>query len=465
MKSRSLPAVAAGASLLMLAACTSGTASTESSSPAPVASASSGEVAGTAHPKSKCRSRDDDTANVKIVNELAVVPVDGKFRAVNVDPTTTNVVWLQQTGDKFWNSDDREGQWECAPPPMAVSNLGTYYYYSGDVWADHPGWWGHQEDVDWSEDPSGYVWWRCTTVPNRPDGGVSPGNWTTDCGDAALKSAEIKAPWDTRGNKDNNVNTRPDCEVRKSRVVGCWTNSYHNSGYDDDYVFDTFAWTAPMRLDVSSSWRMPNEIKVYASKAAVTDDSKSFKSEKPHLAWRVDEALLTQGAAWARLATPVGQVVAPGVGNTLRIGAYALADNAKTGLELTLSPIYFSSAEGVPYSCVKGETATQNACWPDPSLAGATTMSPESRALLDKSVSLRIAASITLENVRRNAGPPSIKREVRNGVSVELNPISCSSTSTSLANANLQIDCAASGGSAGSAVAYGSSWSATISNK
>lgn len=455
-------AIGVAASALVLASCTSGNSSqTGSSVPAPVDSASSGEVAGTAHPKSKCRSRDDVTANVRILNQLELVPVDEKFRAVSVDPATQNVVWLQQTGDKKWDNNDNEGEWECASPPMAVSNLGTYYLYSGDVWSDHPGWWGHQEDFDWADDPSGYVWWKCTTVPNREDGGVEPGNWTTPCGDAALKSAEIKAPWDTRGNEDNNVNTRPDCEVRKSRVVGCWTETRHNSGYDDDYVFDTYAWTAPMRLDARTSWRMPTEIKVYAK----DDTTLKPKLERLYLAWRVDEALLTQGAAWARLATPVGQVVAPGEGNTLRVGAYALAENVKSGLELTLKPIYFTSADGVPYACRKGATATENYCWPDPSLAGSTSMSSESRALLDKTVSLSIAASITLENVRRNAGPPSIKKEVRNGVSVELNPISCSSTSASLANANLQIDCAASGGSAGSALAYGSSWNATISNK
>ena len=96
---------------------------------------------------------------------------------------------------------------------------------------------------------------------------------------------------------------------------------------------------------------------------------------------------------------------------------------------------------------------------PDPRLQDAM------RAIAKVLRTFDVAASITLENVRRNAGPPSIKKEVRNGVSVELNPISCSSTSASLANANLQIDCAASGGSAGSALAYGSSWNATISNK
>ncbi|MFM1964683.1 MAG: hypothetical protein RL134_408 [Actinomycetota bacterium] len=468
--------VVAVAGALALAACTSGTSTSgtsssdaaPASSPAPVESAGEGEVAGEQHPKSKCRSRDDVTANARIYNNLDVVWLRNDFRArTDVDPSNTDVVWLMQTGEKAWNFDDEEGEWECARPPMGVSNLQTYYYWDGKVWSDHPGWWGHQEDRDWARDPNGYVWWKCTNVDRSQDGSVSTFTKDRGCIDSALASAEIKAPWDTRDNDTKDVKTYPSCEVRNSSVVGCWTDTY-NSGYKWDFVYDTYAWTAPMRVDIKTTWTgvvgKDATVKVYKQDPAKNPGG-DFKNEKLFLAWRIVDASLTQGAQWAQRKSPVGQVVGPGDGNVITVGAYALARNAKTTLQLKLEPINITSSTGEVYACRKGATSAENACWPDASLTFTTRMPAASREFLDKNVTLRIAASLELDGVRGNGGRPSIKKVNENGKQVEQALISCQSDASSLAQSQLSIECASTGGSAGSSYAFGASWLATITNK
>jgi len=454
---RAVAAAVAGA--LVLAACTSGasTSGTSSSdaapasSPAPVESAEEGDVAwGEPHPKSKCEDADDVTANARIYNNLDVIWLDDKFRArTEIDPTNSDVVWLRQTGEKSWDNNDEEGEHDCAKPPMGVSNLQTYYYWDGKVWGDHPGWWGHQEDFHGADDPSGYVWWKCTAVDRNDDGSVTTGNWNRPCIDSALASAEIKAPWDTRGNEEKDVRNRPSCEVRNSTVVGCWTDS-SSSGYEWDFVYDTYAWTAPMRLDLSTSWMLLEQAFVPVS----ADDTKG-KLTDIYLAWKVSEASLTQGAEWVNRTSPQGQILKPGASNGLTVGAYAIADNRKSTMALRLNPAYFTTKEGTALSCARD--ASKLVC----SRVKDGDTPPSVADFFEKAFTINVAASVELQDVRRNGGTPKIK--VDKDGKTKADPISCKKSAESLGKATVVLTCEKTGGEAGSAFAYGASWLAAIS--
>ena len=403
-------------------------------------SADAGVVAGVSHPKSNCRARDDVTANARIYNEIDMVPIKD-FRPV--EGSQDEVVWVKQTGDKRWDNNDREGEWECAAPPMAVSNRETYYYYDGNVWSGHPGWWGHQEDYEWAADPSGYVWWTCTGAPVN--------GWGNPCPDSALSSATVKAPWDARDSDGNSLTRQVSCEVGgNSRVVGCYTSSYHNSGHDWDFVFDTYAWTAPMRLDLSTSWTVLDQAFV-----PVSPGESKEKLTDIYLAWKVNEATLTQGAEWVNRMSPQGQIVKAGASNGLSVGAYAIADNTKSTMALKLSPAYFTTKDGAALSCSRDASKLKCSYVKD----GDTP--PSVGDFFEKAFSINVTASLELQDVKRDGGPPKIKID-KDG-KTKADPISCKKSAQTLGNANVVLTCEKAGGEAGSAFAYGASWLAAIS--
>lgn len=440
--SRTYPIAMAVATVLVVAGCTAGTATdsastsstvTQAESPSPTAtveSASPGAVAGAQHPKSNCDSRDDVTANARIYNNLTLAPVRD-FRDEPSD--AAKQVWMRQDA-KQWDNNDTEGEWGCARPPMAVKNGTdqTYYYYDGSVWSGHPGWWGHQEDFDWADDPSGYVWWRCSGGP--------VGGWGNACPDAALKDGRVKAPWDTRDNDDNTVKSRPSCESTNS-VIGCYTDSYHNSGYDWDFVFDTYAWTAPMRLSISTTMNAGEGL------YAPTGEKKAV-SRPLYIAWKIANAELSDGAKWVNEASPREQIVRIGTGNSLVVGAYARARNGGTSATLRLVPSYFTDKDGKALECKAGLAATECTYVAEGKSPGSIS------GLLDRDLQVTITVSLALQDVSGNAGPPSVK---------DKSPaIACKSNFTVLNTKNLKLNCENASGEAFSSFTYGASWIASL---
>jgi hypothetical protein len=436
--------VAGVAASLVLAACTGGSeesaSSTASTSPAEVQSASPGEVVSATHPRSRCEENDDLTANVRLYNEMQALPIKD-FALQDTGDADAYAVWLKQSGGKAFEADDNgEGNFGCASVPYAVKNGPdkTYYFYDGRVWSDHPGWWGHQEECDWCDNPKGYVDFSCSG-PYR--------NGWQPCVDSALVG-DVVARWDTTDVEagSRKLKSHPPCDTRNA-VIGCYLlipeGKVDGLPYSDDFDFgfESYAWTAPMQVTLSTRFTASKGSYPLTNAAG---DTKSV-SQDVYLAWRVTNPKIG-GGEWAQKASPQGQIVTTKASPI--IGGYAQANQSgTTTIALRLVPAYFTNQQGDPLNCIAGATVT---CTYVPS--GET---PKSVAdFYTERPVITVNASLTLENVSRTSGPPRVKES----------PIVCRPNFPTVNKKNLIANCNADAEPGRSAYTYGATWQVSITN-
>ena len=323
----------------LLAACTSGSSSTETSaaSVSPVETAASGAVADYRSPKSGCTAKynPDDTANVRLYNKVKTPGVKN-FQLANSQDD--NAILLENY-DKYWeNGAAEEGRYGCAAVPYLVRNNDqqTYYYWEGGVWNGHPGWWGHTKAVSWNESPKGWVKFKCNGKVSTA-GGKESIKVRTGCADSALATGFVEAPWDTQSS-GNTLTNKPGCTTT-NQLVGCWTDSGHTGDLDGDFYFDTTAWSAPMRLQLTTDVQVD--------------------SEGNYVVWEITNAEVAD-AAWSSEGTPLGQEVKRG--SSLYVGAYAVARNGSHTVNLTLKPKALVDADGNRLACRKTGSGQVREC-------------------------------------------------------------------------------------------------------
>lgn len=404
------------------------TTSSEAASPAPVESASPGEVAYAKHPRSKCKDADDLTANVRLYNYMQRIPLKD-FALVSGDEASA--LWLKQTGSKAFETDGNgEGDWGCAEVPYAVKNGAdqTYYYSDARVWGDHPGWWGHQQECEWCDAPKGYVNFTCA---RHTDTGF-PG-----CPDPAL-TGDVTARWDATDTSDGDekLNSHPPCDT-SSGVIGCYLLIPDKTSNDYDFAFESYAWTAPMQTTVSTRFTSRD------GSFPERPDGTTPVSQKLYVAWEVANASIGSGR-WVDNRSPNGQVAT--VKRSLVIGGYAKAASGTTTMSFRLVPKYFTNARGDALNCTKGTTKTtctyvKSGDTPD----GISEFFAE-----DPFIS--VSASLTLENVANTYGPPK----------VTASPISCKSNFATADSKNLVVKCDPEAEAGKSAYTYGATWLASI---
>ncbi len=446
-QARVLLMVAGVTASLVLAACTggspeSGSPTTVSSSPE-VQSASPGEVAGASHPRSRCREKDDLTANVRLYNEMQALPIRD-FALKDTGDADTYAVWLKQTGAKAFEADDNgEGEYECASVPFAVKNGPdkTYYFYDGRVWGDHPGWWGHQEACDWCDNPKGYVKFTCS--------GPYSNGWQP-CVDSAL-AGDVVARWDATDVDDGStkLKSHPPCDTGNP-VIGCYLlipegkkdGLPHSDTYD--FGFESHAWTAPMQVTLSTRFSP------MTGTFPLTNDPSDTKSvsQDVYIAWRVTNPTIGGGLGqWVQKVSPSGQIVT--TRSSPVIGAYAQANKSgTTTMGLRLLPAYFTNRQGDPLNCVA--TGTKATCTYVPS-----SETPKSIAgfFVDQA-EIPVNASLTLDNVSGTNGPPKVTETT----------IACKPRVTSVNQKNLTVNCYADTEPGKSAYTYGATWQVSITN-
>jgi hypothetical protein len=314
----------------LLSACTGGSSSTEapSASTSPVETAASGAVADYRSPKSHCTAEwnPDDTANVRLYNQVKTPGVKNFQLASSQDDNAI----LLQSYDKYWeNGAASEGRYSCQRVPDLVRNNDqqTYYYSDGAVWGGHPGWWGHTKSVSWNESPKGWVKFKCngkvSTAASTESIKVGEG-----CADSKLATGYVEAPWDTKSS-GNSLTNKPGCTTT-NQLIGCWTDSGHTGDLDGDFYFNTTAWSAPMRLQLTADVQVD--------------------SEGNYVVWEITNAEVAD-AAWSSEGTPQGQEVKRG--SSLYVGAYAVARNGSHTVNLTLKPKALVDADGNRLACRK----------------------------------------------------------------------------------------------------------------
>lgn len=317
----------------LLAACTGGSSSTEASSASasPVETAASGAVADYRSPKSGCTAtfNPDDTANVRLYNRVKTPGVKN-FQLANSQDD--NAILLENY-DKYYENGaigEREnGEYNCAEVPYLVRNNDqqTYYYWEGNVWDGHPGWWGHTKNVSWNESPKGWVKFKCNGKVST-EGGKESIKVRTGCADPALATGYVEAPWDTASN-GNSLTNKPACTTT-NQLIGCWTASGHTGSLDGDFYFDTTAWSSPMRIQLTTDVQVD--------------------SEGSYVVWEITNAEVAD-AAWSAEGSPQGQEVKRG--SSLYVGAYAVARNGSHTVNLTLKPKALVDGEGNRLACRK----------------------------------------------------------------------------------------------------------------
>ena len=311
---------------VVLAACTStgGDAAESTSSAASVATASPGEVADYFDNKSLCTAywNYDTTANVQLKNLIQRVGVTPDWQSSQED-----VVYLRQDG-KNWPSGASsglaaEGEFDCKAVPWAISNDASRVYdFDGGEWTgpgDSDFYWGHTQTVSGAPDePNGWVKFACA-------GALKRGGQNEPCPEKALASF-VKVEWDAENDNWTKLEKSPKCGFSTSSAVGCWETGAYGGQYEGQFNFNAFAWTAPMRLQLSSSAR---------------DDSTVSRP----IVWEVTKAVATN-AVWPYGVKPEGALLIPGAKGGLVIGAYATPTNGYHGFTLTLEPKYVLDASG-----------------------------------------------------------------------------------------------------------------------
>jgi hypothetical protein len=324
-------AVAGAALGLTIAAGTLAACATQAEPPAPVTTASSsdaGDLAGYRSSRSNCYAKfnPDDTANVRLYNSIQTAGVKDFALAT----TATDTTILMANYEKRWeNGAAGEGQYECASVPYLVENNGaqSYYYWQGDLWTGHPGWWGHTKNVSWEDSPLGWVRFKCDGKRVVTDEGekITP---RVGCPDPNLATGYVEAPWNT-DSKGNTLQSPPSCTTTNT-VIGCWTRSYYGGPPDGDFVFDTTAWTSPMRIALTTDF--------------IADAAGNY------VVWEIADASLAS-AVWADQKSPRGQSVRRG--GSLYVGGYAVASNGKHSINLTLKPKGLVDPSGASVVCRK----------------------------------------------------------------------------------------------------------------
>lgn len=313
----------------LLAACTGTSSAPESSTSASaVESAESGAVASYRSPKSNCYAEwnPDDTANVRLYNRLQTPGVKNFTLATSEDD---NAILMENYEKKWENGGDgaAEGQYQCASVPYLVRNDGetqSFYTYDGSLWTGHPGWWGHTKQYSWNDSPKGWVRFKCN---GKVKSGQDNIDVRTGCPDSALGSGYVEVPWNTQS-EGNTLTAKPACTTTNP-LIGCYTTSGHTGSLDGDFYFDTTAWTAPMRVKLTTDFQVADGV---------------------YLTWDVTEARVSS-AEWSDKKSPSGQVVKRG--STLYVGAYATASNGAHTVNLTLRPKATIDAEGNTVGCRK----------------------------------------------------------------------------------------------------------------
>jgi hypothetical protein len=143
-----------------------------------------------------------------------------------------------------------------------------------------------------------------------------------------LSQGYVEVPWNTESD-GNTLKSKPNCTT-KNTVIGCWTNSYYGGPPDADFVFDTTAWTSPMRLQLTTDF--------------IADAASNY------VVWEVVEAA-PAAAVWADDKSPKSQIVTRG--SSLYVGGYATAADGKHSLTLTLKPKGLVDSSGNAVVCRK----------------------------------------------------------------------------------------------------------------
>ena len=381
MRARLVMLAAVGA--MILAGCTGGTAgSGDSGSTAPeVSSAAAGEVAGGRDNFSRCEwsINADTTANVQLLNQVQRVGVSDSFQLSN-----DTLMMLKQDAKQWessWTSGlADEGEYNCKSIPWKISNDNSRVYdYWGGEWTgdgDDNFYWGHTQDISGAaEEPFGWVRWACVADEK-----------TDACPEAALNS-KVTVNWDAENDSWDTLERNAPCEFSANAAIGCYEKSRYGGQYEGQFNFEAVAWTAPMRLTVTSS---------------ATDDRKG------RIVWKIARAEPT-GVIWANdKKSPEGQYVEPNKG--LVIGGYATASNGRHAIALTLTPAYSVDDDGRPLAC-KSESVTKT-------YKCTAVDKPEAATppVLAKSVTWYVTVSLTMANIsgvweerdKTVIGPPTV---------------------------------------------------------
>lgn len=423
----SVAAVAAG--VLVLPACTgSGSGSSTDAAPASsagVQSAASGEVAGNyVDNKGRCTSywNYDTTANVQLLNKMQRVGVTPEWTLAGSQSDNVEVRLKQDRKD--WPSGGAsglsdEGEWDCKAVPWTISNdRSRVYAYDGGEWTgpgDSDFYWGHTQDVSGAaEEPYGSVTWSCS-------GSTISSSSTKPCPERALQS-EVRVTWDAENDDWTKLERAAPCEFSSNSAVGCWETSGPGGQYEGQFVFNATAWTAPMRVQVTTSAK---------------DDQDN------RIVWRIAQAN-TDAVIWANsTSSPLDQLVKPGDG--LAVGGYATASNGKHAITLILKPAYSVDAENNPLKCTKQTTGKKSTyqCVKAESVADATL------PVLAKTITATVAVSLTMANVSTTSGPPSVTLSDAKDL--------CSVVPAASEN-TFSIDCKTQG----APFTFGGAWSANI---
>ena len=437
---RAVLTVAGVAASLVLAGCTgssseSSSSTVSTSSPA-VQSASPGQVAGANHPRTGCEEADDLTASVRLYNEMQVLPIRDFALPDNLGPDAS-AVWLKQTGSKAFEADDNgEGNYGCAGVPYAVKNGAdkTLYLYDGKTWDSHPGWWGHQQSCEWCDAPKGYVDFTCS--------GPYKAGWQP-CVDTALVG-DVVARWDATGTakNDTELTSHPACDTRNA-VIGCYLLLPEKSSQSFDFGFETYAWTAPMLVTLSTRFS-PEQASYPRTNSA--DDTKAVKQDI-YMAWKVTNPKIGRGE-WVQTKSPQGQVVTPK--RSPVIGGYAQADQSSTTtIGLRLVPAFFTNQRGEPLNCKRDKDQVVTCTYVK------TNETPNGiDNFYVEQPFITVNAALSLTGVSRTSGPPK----------VEAATITCRSNFTTVNKKNLNVNCNADSEPGRSAYTYGATWQTSITN-